>query len=360
MGMKQQQSGRLWGLDLLKFLCALIIMDWHIQRTAALEFLFTEKIVYAFLICSGYVWCLSLDQKRVGLGEYYGKTVWKHLVRVLAPYTALFLVEVFYHRFWVIWTEESWIWLDHYSQGEIQGYFPVREMLARFWQGGLGPGGYYVGFLLQLAVLFGVIHWIAQKNPRLFLFVTLGLICVAFVWKLPLWGGYEWLVQTLLNIRPLGQMHFLIVLLGIGMCQNRDRLPRWGFLPVFLLAALVWSVSPDASDLLQAWGAFWCALELSRLRLPTKALAVIGRMGKASYFLYLMQKAYCASALARWFALKWNVYNEWNVLFCLVLGLAFYGTYTFLAGVIRRVWKNIRVRLEGGNGTAARMDFPIR
>lgn len=335
--MKHQQSSRLWGLDLLKFLCALVILNWHIYPTEGMQFWFTEKIVCTFLICSGYVWCLSLDRKQVGLGEYYRSTLWKHLVQIMLPYTILFLAEVFYHSFWITWTPDAWLWLDHYPRGEEPGYFRVSEMLARFWQGGLGPGGYYIGFLLQLVVLFGVLFWAARQAPRAFLVLVVVLAGLSCVSKLPLWGGYEWFVQQVLHLRPLSQSDILVVLLGIGLYQNRERLPRWGFVPVLLLAAVAYPVNLKASNLLQAWGAFWCALELSRVSIPAGLATGIGHLGKASYFIYLMQKAYCASALSRWLALKWNLYNTWNVVFCLLLGLAFYGAYSLFLLLLRQI-----------------------
>lgn len=340
----QQQSGRLWGLDLLKFLCALVILHWHIWRPAAMQFLYTEKIVETFLVCSGYVWCLSLDRRQVGLKDYYGKTMWRHIVQILLPYTMLFLAEVFYHSFWITWTKDAWLWLDPYTGEDPQRYFRVSEMLAAFWQGGPGPGGYYISFLLQIVVLFGVLHQLGKKAPRAFGLAVLALVGFGCVRQLPLWSGYQWIVSTALHIRPLEQQHILIVLLGMALYHNRQRLPVWGFLPVLAVAAAANPIAPAAADLFWAWGAFWCALECSRLPIPAGAAVLVGHLGKASYFIYLMQKAYCATALARWLALKWNLYNEWNVLLCLLLGLAFYGGYTLLGWLAGILWKQVSGR----------------
>lgn len=341
---QQQQSGRLWGLDLLKFLCAIVILNWHIWQPEAMQFLFTEKIVCTFLVCSGYVWCLSLDRRQAGLKGYYQKVMWRHLGQILLPYTALFLAEVFYHSFWITWTKDAWLWLDPYTRGDAQGYFRVSEMLARFWQGGLGPGGYYMGFLIQLVVLFGILHQVAKKAPKAFGLTVLALVGIGCVWRLPIWNGYQWIVSNALHIRPLEQQHILIVLLGIALYHNRSRLPVWGFLPVLVVAAAVNQIAPDAADLFWAWGAFWCALECSRLSVPAGAAALVGHLGRASYFIYLMQKAYCATALPRWLALKWNLYGGWNVLFCLLLGVAFYGVYTALGRLAGTLWKYARIR----------------
>ena len=276
-------------------------------------------------------------------------------MQILLPYGILFLAEVFYHSFWITWTKDAWLWLDPYTREDAQGYFRVSEMFARFWQGGLGPGGYYIGFLIQLVALFGILYWAAQKAPRAFGLAVLALVCLGCVWQLPLWNGYQWIVSTVLHIRPLEQQHILIVLLGIALYHNRQRLPVWGFLPVLAIAAAATPIAPDAADLFWAWGAFWCALECSRLPIPAGAAVLVGHLGKASYFIYLMQKAYCATALSRWLALKWNLYNEWNVLLCLLLGLAFYGGYTLLGWLAEILWKQISGRwAKIGTEAAAR------
>ncbi len=114
---------------------------------AALSILYLRRFaVGIFLIMSGYLMSGSLDKSDRPFKEWYTfPNLTSRIARFYLPLVPIFTLALLYKIF---------ILGNSYS-------FP--EVVVRFFLGGFRPGGYYVAILVQLTLLFPIIHSVVRK-----------------------------------------------------------------------------------------------------------------------------------------------------------------------------------------------------
>lgn len=102
--------------------------------------------VCIFLVMSGYLMSGSLDRSEHPFKQWYTlRNLTSRILRFYLPLVPVFLLALLYKIF---------ILGKSYS---------LLEVIVRFFLGGFRPGGYYVAILVQLVLLFPVIHWVVRK-----------------------------------------------------------------------------------------------------------------------------------------------------------------------------------------------------
>lgn len=326
------RSRRLWGLDLLKLGAACVVILLHTVPSLQIQHLMDliashDEAVRPFLICSGYLWAMAAHRRQADTPlAYYRRVFPRWLAQILIPYTLLYGVEVLYHCFWVTWNDLN-TWYYPFLNGDPRGFYRIREMAAMFLSGGPGPGGYYISLLFQLLLLFPFLRWFYLKWPRIFFCLTLGVTAAAARWGFDFWTPYLKLAG-LTPLHPLAQDRLLVFLMGIATYQLGIRWRWWHLLLfgggalVFYRPALQLSILCIMETLLLA------GICLSRLPLPSPLEWLSSHLGRASYFIFLFQKAYCATGITYLLVLQRGQSQWWAPFLCLTGGILYYILYS--------------------------------
>ena len=336
-------SNRLWGLDLLKLGAACLVILLHtvptLQVQQFLDLVAThDEPVRPFLICSGFLWAMAAQRHQAETPLVYYRTLFpRWLAQILIPYTLLYGVEILYHSFFVTWNDLN-TWYYPFLNGDIRGFFRIREMIAMYPAGGPGPGGYYIGLLVQLLILFPLFRWLYAKFPWPCFILT--LLCMYKLGALlPLWQQLEEVIE-LTGVRAIGLDRLLTFLLGMATFQVGVKW-RW-FHPV-LFAGAAWLVggrSFGLALLLVMEALLLAGIWVSQFSLPSFTTGLLGHLGKASYFIFLFQKAYCATGVTHFLFLYVRDPEWWPPVICLVGGVVFYALYSLGRGLLLKLIKH--------------------
>ena len=114
---------------------------------ASLSILFFRRFaVGIFLMMSGYLMTGSLDRADRPFAIWYTfRNLASRIVRFYLPLIPVFILALLYKIF------------------VLEYEYSLIEVVVRFFLGGFKPGGYYVAILVQLVLLFPIIHSIVRK-----------------------------------------------------------------------------------------------------------------------------------------------------------------------------------------------------
>ena len=336
-------SKRLWGLDLLKLGAACLVILLHTVPTLEVQQFLDlvashDEPVRPFLICSGFLWAMAAQRRQADTPLTYYRTLFpRWLAQILIPYTLLYGVEILYHSFFVTWNNLN-TWYYPFLNGDIRGFFRIREMLAMYPSGGPGPGGYYIGLLVQLLILFPFFRWLYARFPWPCFLLT--LLCTYKLGILnPLWQQFEAVIQ-LTGVRAIGLDRLLTFLMGVATFQVGVKW-RWYHSALFAAAAwLIRSRSFGLSLLFIMEALLLAGICLSRISLPSFTAGLLGHLGKSSYFIFLFQKAYCATGVTH-FLFLYVRDPEWlPPLICLAGGVVYYALYSLGKEILLKLIKH--------------------
>lgn len=134
--------GRVKFFDVLKGLCSIIIIFTHCawttaERSAAFFPFWVDTAVPIFMMISGYVYAASIEKSKLKKAEdaLSLSFTYKKLVRYSLPFIFAFLAEI----------------IIHYILG---GTYTKKELFINFFQGGFGPGSYYIPIMIQFIFIF--------------------------------------------------------------------------------------------------------------------------------------------------------------------------------------------------------------
>lgn len=338
-------SKRLWGLDLFKLGAACLVILLHTVPNAQVDHFLNivashDEPVRPFLICSGFLWAMAAHRREVDRPLDYYRTLFpRWLAQILIPYTILYGFEVLYHSFFVTWNNLN-TWYYPFLNGDPRGFFRIREMAAMFLTGGPGPGGYYIGLLVQLLILFPLFRWFYAKFPWPCFILT--ILCMYKLGALiPIWQHFEAIIEVT-GSRAIGLDRLLTFLLGMATFQVGI---KWQWYHSALFAAAGWLIrgrSFGLSLLLIMEALLLAGICISRVSLPSFTAGLLGHLGKASYFIFLFQKAYCATGVTH-FLFLYVRDPEWiPPILCLLGGILYYALYSLGKAILLRIIKRLK------------------
>lgn len=279
-----RNASRIQFFDTLKGLCAILIIITHYawsdgERLAMLFPFWIGMAVPVFLIISGYVLSNSFAQHKITTMEeaYRFETILPKLIRYTVPFLIVYLVELLYLI--------------------TKGAFPgVLGSAYLFLRGACGPGGYYYPVLLQLVLVFPVIHFVIKKAPGRGL-----LLCFLVNAAFELLKNAYWVNEDC--YRLLIFRYLFLVAFGCYLffhpegLRGKHCLLSFGIGLVYLVGISYLNYSPGIT---QFWPetSFIAALYIvpifqllwrycKNCRVPGLTL-----LGKASYHIYLVQMVY--------------------------------------------------------------------
>lgn len=154
-------------IDLIKGLCAICVIITHFSwtQTERLKMLFPfwiDMVIPMFMALSGYVYANSFLKNNIESIEkaYHPFIISKRILKLMLPYGICFMVEVILDML--------------YSPRES-----IFNIVARFFRGGYGPGGYYCPIMIQFIFVFPVIFKFVKKYNHCGL-LACGLINVLY------------------------------------------------------------------------------------------------------------------------------------------------------------------------------------
>ena len=277
--------------------------------------LFINMAVPVFMMITGYNFAMSTERKTDGsFKQMYSKEqIWPKLVRFIKPFIPVYIIEIIL----LLVTKEKY------------------NFLLLFFEGGIGPGSYYVPCLVQFLFVFPVIYALVKKNALLGIGVS-GLVNLAFeiaIMVLPIpYQGYRLAILR----------YLLLISLGVALWVYREsRIKTWQLVTMFVIGlgycfGIVWK---DVDIGLFKWWkpttfpiAFYIFpvyVMLARLffdkHIPGKVGQFIATIGKASYHIFLTQMVYYHFELGG-FIMKqeWYFAVPFNIVVSVTVGIIFY------------------------------------
>ena len=138
-------------VDLLKGVCMIFIITTHFSfadgffKNAGFYF-WIEMAVPVLMIITGYIWSYSYNSKDITFlgGGYNLRLIINKLLRLLIPFLFIYVIDVFLLLF--VSKERSFM-----------------TFVSVFFQGGSGPGSYYVPVMVQTIFIFPFIYIAIRK-----------------------------------------------------------------------------------------------------------------------------------------------------------------------------------------------------
>jgi len=210
------------------------------------------------------------------------------------------------------------------------GNFQLNYWLKEFFNGGSGPGSYFVPLLIQIILFLPVLYVIANKNIN---YMLIGSFAVNMLFEL--YCYYYNMPQS--TYRFIFLRYLFAVALGVWLAKTKQI--NWYFVTVGAIVSLLYitsynfydfklPVQPDWSP--QNAPAFLWPLMVVLLGLkilPEQAKGIvklIAELGKASYHIFLVQMVYYYYMDYLFKNLHICIYTLINLSICLSVGYIFY------------------------------------
>ncbi len=306
-------------IDILKGVCSLFIIVTHFafkgsQRLQLLFPFWVDMAVPIFMMLSGYVTMASMRKKNVQTIEeaYELKTVITKLIRFTVPFFLIWLVEFGF----VV-----------YDNGILN--VPLSYHLTYFAQGGEGPGAYYYPIMMQFVFVFPLIYFLIERTG------FAGLVVLFFT---------NYLLEFLKGVYQLSENTYCLLLfryifiIGVGAYlasshyRRRTSVLLLSFVVgvVFLIATQYWGFHFPYLGMWTATSMMGClyvaaVISVGLRRCSAWRFEPLEVLGRASYNIFLVQKAYYLRWL-RFDNIIWgHKINLWfSLVFCVAVGVLFY------------------------------------
>ncbi|KAF1083740.1 hypothetical protein SPSYN_03089 [Sporotomaculum syntrophicum] len=210
------------------------------------------------------------------------------------------------------------------------GNFQASYWVKEFFNGGSGPGSYFVPLVLQIIFFLPVLYILAQKNANLML---IGAFALNILFEL---GCYYWAMPQS-TYRFIFLRYLFAIALGIWLAKAKHI--NWYLVTAGALLSLLYitgvsfydlrpPVQPDWSPQ-NAPAFFWpfMVVLLGLKLLPEQAngpVKLIAALGKASYHIFLSQMVYFYYMDYLFAKLPLGLYILINLTICLSAGYLFY------------------------------------
>lgn len=332
--MKKELKGYVWPIDVLKAAAICCVIIHHFVTALWDRGFLTEGIIYmaipVFFVITGINYSMSCEKKQITTIRGYYKQMFGHsLWRILWPFLLCSVFEIVYHTL----LRPQMLWMNEYGPLEKE-YHSLVEMIERLPHGGYGPGDYYVPLFVLMLLAFPILLWASKQFHGL-----PGLAVFTFIrcYGLPTLG-----------MPMLGRVwdNLIYLYLGIMLWKFFDKIPWW-------TAALAVCAGVLGYGRISFWQLFFVpgVIYLVIWLLPQNPKTVLAEpikwISRASFDIYLMQRAYSATAWTTYFTVKYG-FGEWaHFLMCILLGLAFYWIETNLLRGLNTLGKKLMERFGG-------------
>lgn len=333
-------TNRIASFDCIKAICIIFVILVHIDvilpesinpfTTLHYE-LWAQTCVPIFLIVSGFLWAMSSHNKKVNtITDWFRPNKFKpKLMRILFPYMLIFALEVI---------------LIILSKG-FDGVGTPISFTYYFLSGGWGRGNYYITILIQLLILFPIIHYYFKKFPLpcSIIIVSIQLLFEVLTSVIPIPAG----VYRLCIARYL-----ICILFGIILYYYGNKI-NWKLILVSFLIGLVFLIGKFSLDWSMpvfnnwSWSALPAAfydfalavillylfrkLETKKNKITQKFVSLLSHIGEASYHIYLVQMIWFGFFIG----ISYKYVNNLlpcaivitivvSVIFCCMLGVLYY------------------------------------
>lgn len=326
--MKKEWSGYFWPIDFLKAGAIGCVIIHHFVTQLWDKGFLTDGVIYmaipVFFVVTGINYSMACKKRKIeGISGYYRKMFGHSLWRVLWPFLLCYAIEIVYHTF----LRPMMLWMNEYGPLE-KDHHSFGEMIARLPHGGYGPGDYYVPLFVLMLAVFPILLWISEKFYGL---PGLVLFCLIDYYGLPTFG-----------ITMLARLwdDLIYVYLGIMIFKFFGKIPWWA-------AAISAAAGVLGYGRISCWQWFFVAGAVYMIlyflpQNPNKVLAnPIKWVARASFDIYLMQRAYSATVWTTYFTVKYG-FGEWaHFWFCILLGLGFYFVETNLLRGLNALFEKV-------------------
>lgn len=289
-GMRGEGSiDRVYGLDLIRGVCALAVCLYHVflwTGSAELHTLGTYG-VYIFFVVSGASLYIGYADR------YFGKSETKRfLARRFLRLAPLYIgVVCFWALLGLMLNEEmpnAWTFFLNFSL--LFGFDDPGES-------SIVTGGWSIGIEVVFYVLFPLILWLVRSRFWLFFLLAAFILQHAYIWSvlnaandLPgVWREYT---------EPLSFIFYFLAGLCLAKAMKRGKPPqsRWCWLAAILLLAILFTIPSASYKSVLIGPAGWAlslvsilvAVSAAGIRLEARGMAIAERMGSMSYGLYLI------------------------------------------------------------------------
>ena len=288
---------------------------------------FVNMAVPFFIIVSGYVYSQSYEKKKLKrLREYYGiKDLIKKVKTIYIPFVMIYILELI---------------LTRIMEDRVVN---IKEAIYVFIAGGMGPGSYYIPILMELIVVIPIIYWLVDYNVlQGSLIVVVGQMLLEWIIQIT---NFPQEIYRLLIVRYL-----VFLLMGVLLYKYREQQKNiLLFLCMCIGAVYIWKVNYEkyvpylfqfwtttsAPTVLWAGGVVAFFIKYMPV-LPKMIDMIITKVGRSTYYIYLIQMVYFQFGFGRYF-INPLIHSILSIIICISVGLIFEKllskSSTYLSGI---------------------------
>lgn len=322
-----EQNNRIHTIDFLKGICMLFIITTHFnftneQRNWGGFYFWIEMAVPILMIISGFIWAYSYEKKNIqNLQDCYSfKILVNKTLRFLIPFLFVYAIDIGLELF-------------YYKNYDFLTYIYL------FFQGGKGPGSYYVPVMIQLIFLFPLIYYLVKKRNLIGLIIC---FLVTFIFELSKGafglseGTYRLLVFRYIFVIGVGcYLFFLKERIKNGFKLNFKAYVICGILTTIIGATyLVFSQYYGWEPLITNYWTSTSFIASLLICFPISALLLFANIkfipvdyiGKASFNIFLVQMVFYSTIAGSLYKRIDNMMLNFAICFIsiIIVGIVFY------------------------------------
>jgi len=310
----QQNGIRKWddNIDYIKAICIILIIvthfNWNSETRECLLFPYwIDMAVPILMIVTGFNYFHSWER------GFNIKKLTSYVSRLIIPYCVLVIPQVIE------------LYIKKVSLIEI-----IKNTIA----GGYGPGGYYVPVMIQVVLLFGLIHYIVKKYDKFSIAIILAVIFL--IEGAVIYFGFSGGMYKIMSHR-----YFLFLVAGALYAKHeKDKVVTKGakiasigcMFVLGIVSVYLVKYFYDVLPFFGVWKTTSCLIILLALawfvffkQISLKHNALITMISKSSYHIFLIQKMwyYYTDKSKIGFFDKYAMVIP-NIIICCGLGILFY------------------------------------
>lgn len=308
---------RVFLIDAIKVFAIIAIITTHYpweDPNSVVMCYVIDMAVPLFVLLSGYNLSSSYRKWEHDLLTVKFKWLWDHIFWFIIPYIPFFCVELLGNMY-------------------LGRRYLLKEIVVRLIEGGWGPGAYYIPMLMQLIIIFPLVHFLTVKWQEKAVFVI---------------GAFNFLYEMIIQISGISShlyailifRYLFIIALGCYLSISNKKINRWFLLTFFFIGSLfiyltgclniqfpifrLWTTTSMLTGL-YFFPVIYILFKKCNCDVENHAISLlITIIGQNTYYIYLVQKTWYYSGITNLF-LRYPVVVRLliNIIACTIIGVIY-------------------------------------